>query len=163
MKLAAEKAGFGKPLPDGHFHGVAVHKSFGTYCAQICEISIDEDDYVQIEKYTAAVDCGVAVNPDVIKAQVEGAIGFGVGHIMRDQITLDGGVVVQQNFPDYEPLRMRDIKAIEVHIVKTNEAPSGIGEPGTPPAGPALANAIAASGRDLVTHLPMIENGVDFA
>jgi len=163
LKLAAENAGFGKPLPDGHFHGVAVHKSFGTYCAQICEISIDEDDYVQIEKYTAAVDCGVAVNPDVIKAQVEGAIGFGVGHIMRDQITLDGGVVVQQNFPDYEPLRMRDIKAIEVHIVKTNEAPSGIGEPGTPPAGPALANAIAASGRDLVTHLPMIENGVDFA
>lgn len=162
LKLAAENAGFGKPLPDGHFHGVAVHKSFGTYCAQICEISIDEDDYVQIEKYTAAVDCGVAVNPDVVKAQVEGAIGFGVGHIMRDQITLDGGVVEQQNFPDYEPLRMRDIKAIEVHIVKTNEAPSGIGEPGTPPAGPALANAIAASGRDLVTHLPMIENGVDF-
>jgi len=73
------------------------------------------------------------------------------------------GVVEQQNFPDYEPLRMRDIKAIEVHIVKTNEAPSGIGEPGTPPAGPALANAIAASGRDLVTHLPMIENGLDFA
>ena len=163
LKLAAEKAGFGEALPDGHFHGVAVHKSFGTYCAEVCEISIDDDGYVQIEKFTAAADCGVAVNPDVVKAQVEGAIGFGVGHIMRDQITLDGGVVVQQNFPDYEPLRMRDIKAIEVHIVKTNEAPTGIGEPGTPPAGPALANAIAASGRDLVTHLPMIENGVDFA
>ena len=163
LKLAAEKAGFGNPLPDGHFHGVAVHKSFGTYCAEVCEISIDDDGYVQIEKFTAAADCGVAVNPDVVRAQVEGAIGFGVGHIMRDQITLDGGVVVQQNFPDYEPLRMRDIKAIEVHIVMTNEAPTGIGEPGTPPAGPALANAIAASGRDLVTHLPMIENGVDFA
>jgi isoquinoline 1-oxidoreductase beta subunit len=163
LKLVAEKAGFGKDLPAGHFHGVAVHKSFGTYCAEVCEISVDGDGVVQIEKFTAAADCGVAVNPDVIKAQVEGAIGYGVGHIMRDEITLDGGVVEQQNFPDYEPLRMRDIKAIEVHIVKSNEAPTGIGEPGTPPAGPALANAIAASGHDLVTHLPMIKSDVTFA
>ena len=81
---------------------------------------------------------------------------------MRDEITLDGGVVEQQNFPDYEPLRIHDIKAIDVHIVKSNEAPSGIGEPGLPPAGPALGNAIAASGRPAVTHLPMINNGVDF-
>lgn len=163
LKLVAEKAGFGDDLPAGHFHGVAVHKSFGTYCAEICEISIDDGGYIQIEKFTAAADCGVAVNPDVIKAQVEGAIGYGVGHIMRDEITLDGGVVYQRNFPDYEPLRMRDIKAIEVHIVKSNEAPTGIGEPGTPPAGPALANAIAASGRDLVTYLPMTNNGINFA
>lgn len=163
LKLVAEKAAFGKNLPAGHFHGVAVHKSFGTFCAEICEISIDKDGNVQIEKITAAVDCGVAVNPDVIKAQVEGGIGFGVGHIMRNEITLDGGAVEQQNFPDYEPLRMHDIKAIEVHIVTSTEAPTGIGEPGTPPAGPALANAIAASGRMLVTHLPMTKNGVTFA
>ncbi|MGY3437041.1 MULTISPECIES: molybdopterin cofactor-binding domain-containing protein [unclassified Marinovum] len=163
LKLAAEKAGFGQELPAGHFHGVAVHKSFGTFCAEVCEISIDDGGYVQIEKFTAAADCGVAVNPDVIKAQVEGAIGYGVGHVMRDEITLTGGVVDQLNFPDYEPLRMRDIKAIEVHIVASSEAPTGIGEPGTPPAGPALANAIAASGRDLVTHLPMINSDVAFA
>ncbi|MFY0596475.1 MAG: xanthine dehydrogenase family protein molybdopterin-binding subunit [Cognatishimia sp.] len=162
LKIVAEKAGVGKALPEGHFHGVAVHKSFGTYVAEVCEISIDSDDYVQIEKFTAVVDCGIAVNPDVVKAQVEGGIGYGVGHIMRDEITLDGGVVEQQNFPDYEPLRIHDIKAIDVHIVKSNEAPSGIGEPGLPPAGPALGNAIAASGRPAVTHLPMINNGVDF-
>ncbi len=163
LREVAEKAGFGQELPEGHYHGVAVHKSFGTFCAQVCEISINDRDYVQIEKYTAVVDCGVAVNPDVVKAQVEGGIGYGVGHIMRDEITLEGGAVVQQNFPDYEPLRITDIKAIDVHVVKSNEAPSGIGEPGLPPAGPALGNAIAASGRPAITHLPMIYNGVDFA
>lgn len=163
LNLAAQQAGFGAPLADGHYHGIAVHKSFGTYCAEVCEISVDADQTVQIEKFTAAVDCGVAVNPDVVKAQVEGAIGYGVGHIMRDEITLEGGEVYQFNFPDYEPLRMRDIKAIDVHIVKSNEAPTGIGEPGTPPAGPALANALAAVGGDLVTILPMTNQGIDFA
>ncbi len=162
LREVAEKAGVGQDLPEGHYHGVAVHKSFGTFCAQVCEISINDRDYVQIEKYTAVVDCGVAVNPDVVKAQVEGGIGYGVGHIMRDEITLEDGAVVQQNFPDYEPLRITDIKAIDVHVVKSNEAPSGIGEPGLPPAGPALGNAIAASGRPAITHLPMIYNGVDF-
>ncbi|WP_368186271.1 molybdopterin cofactor-binding domain-containing protein [Aestuariibius sp. HNIBRBA575] len=162
LREVAEKAGIGQDLPEGHYHGVAVHKSFGTFCAQVCEISINDRDYVQIEKYTAVVDCGVAVNPDVVKAQVEGGIGYGVGHIMRDEITLEDGAVVQQNFPDYEPLRITDIKAIDVHVVKSNEAPSGIGEPGLPPAGPALGNAIAASGRPAITHLPMIYNGVDF-
>lgn len=110
------------------------------------------------------MDCGVAVNPDIIKAQMEGGIGYGIGHVMRDQITLSGGEVEQSNFPDYEPLRISDIGNIDVHIVPSAENPTGVGEPGTPPAAPALANAISASSNNLrVAILPMEENGVTFA
>ena len=93
---------------------------------------------------------------------MEGGLGYGLGHAMRDEITLDGGAVVQSNFPDYEPLRIGDIGAIDVHIIKSAEAPTGIGEPGTPPAAPALANAIARAGHS-VANLPMINDGVEFA
>ena len=161
LKLAAEKAGWGK-APAGRSQGIAVHKSFGSYVAEVVEISGNADEGVKIEKVTAAVDCGIPVNPDVIKAQVEGGIGYGIGHVMRDQITLSGGAVEQYNFPDYEPLRISDIGAIETHIVPSAEAPTGIGEPGTPPAAPALANAIAASSDLHVASLPMTENGVSF-
>ncbi len=163
LKLAAEKAGWGS-APAGHAQGVAVHKSFGSYVAEVVEISGSAEDGVRIEKVTCAVDCGLAVNPDVIKAQMEGGIGYGIGHVMRDRITLTGGTVDQYNFPDYEPLRIGDIAAIDVHIVPSAEAPTGVGEPGTPPAAPALANAIAAASDDLrVSSLPMDENGVAFA
>lgn len=161
LKLAAEKAGWGKAAP-GRVQGIAVHKSFGSYVAEVVELSGNLDDGIVIEKVTAAVDCGIAVNPDVIKAQIEGGIGYGIGHAMRDQITLDGGAVEQSNFPDYEPLRISDIKEIETHIVASAEAPTGIGEPGTPPSAPALANAIAQLDV-VVAELPMAENGVSFA
>ncbi|MGZ2258854.1 molybdopterin cofactor-binding domain-containing protein [Roseobacter sp. A03A-229] len=163
LKLAAEKAGWGS-APAGHAQGVAVHKSFGSYVAEVVEVSGTAEDGVRIEKITCAVDCGLPVNPDVIKAQMEGGIGYGIGHVMRDRITLTGGAVDQYNFPDYEPLRIGDIAAIDVHIVPSAEAPTGVGEPGTPPAAPALANAIAAASDDLrVSSLPMDENGVAFA
>ena len=161
LKLAAEKGNWGNPAA-GNVQGIAVHKSFGSFVAEVVELSGNLDDGIQIEKVTAAVDCGIAVNPDVVKAQIEGGIGYGIGHAMRDQITLDGGTVEQSNFPDYEPLRISDIKAIETHIVPSAEAPTGIGEPGTPPAAPALANAIARLGFQ-VSELPMSENGVAFA
>jgi len=163
LRLAAEKAGWGAELPAGRGRGVAAHKSFGSYCAEVCEVSIDGDGVVRIEKVTAAIDCGIAVTPDVVRAQIEGGIGYGIGHVMRDQITLENGAVHERNFPDYEPLRMRDIAAIDVHIVPSTEAPTGVGEPGTPPAGPALANAIAAAGGPRVTRLPMTLSGVAFA
>ena len=163
LRLAAEKAGWDSELPAGRARGVAAHKSFGSYCAQVCEISTDADGVVRIEKVTAAIDCGIAVTPDVVRAQIEGGIGYGIGHVMRDQITLEDGAVYELNFPDYEPLRMRDIAAIDVHIVPSAEAPTGVGEPGTPPAGPALANAIAAAGGPRVTHLPMTSSDVAFA
>lgn len=164
LRLAAEKASWGQ-APAGRTQGIAVHKSFGSYVAEVVEISGTTEDGIVIEKVTAAVDCGIAINPDVIRAQIEGGIGYGIGHAMRDQITLDGGAVEQSNFPDYEPLRISDIKAIETHIVASAEAPTGIGEPGTPPAAPALANAIAAlsDGSDLIAELPMADAGVYFA
>ena len=163
LKLAAEKAGWGN-APAGRTQGIAVHKSFGSYVAEVVEISGNADVGVQIEKVTCAVDCGIAVNPDIIKAQMEGGIGYGIGHVMRDQITLVGGAVEQSNFPDYEPLRINDIGEIDVHIVASSENPTGVGEPGTPPAAPALANAIAAASQNLrVVQHPMSEHGVSFA
>ncbi|MFK7874428.1 MAG: molybdopterin cofactor-binding domain-containing protein [Paracoccaceae bacterium] len=161
LKLAAQKGNWGN-APAGHAQGIAVHKSFGSYVAEVVEISGDTGTGVQIEKVTCAVDCGIAVNPDVVKAQIEGGVGYGIGHVMRDEITLTGGVVDQGNFPDYEPLRMRDIGAIETHIIPSAEPPSGIGEPGTPPSAPALANAIAQIG-PVVGVLPMINDGISFA
>ncbi|MEP1327541.1 molybdopterin cofactor-binding domain-containing protein [Pseudophaeobacter sp.] len=161
LSLAAEKSGWGRAAA-GRSQGIAVHKSFNSYTAEVVEISGTAEAGVKIEKVTCAVDCGVAVNPDVIKAQMEGGIGYGLGHAMRDEITLTDGEVDQSNFPDYEPLRIGDIAAIEVHIVASDEAPTGVGEPGTPPAAPALANAIAVNG-PRVTVMPMNQNGVVFA
>jgi isoquinoline 1-oxidoreductase beta subunit len=162
IKLAAEKAEWSKLLPKGWARGIAAHKSFGSYVAQVIEISSKDGD-IKIERVVCAVDCGVAVNPDVIKAQMEGGIGFGLGAIMRNQITLNDGLVEQENFPDYEPLRINDIGKIEVHITPSVEAPTGVGEPGVPPAGPALANAIMALKGKPLLKLPLNENGVDFA
>lgn len=161
LKLAAEKGNWGN-APAGRAQGIAVHKSFGSYVAEVVEISGDAASGVKIEKVTCAVDCGIAVNPDVVKAQIEGGVGYGIGHVMRDEITLTGGEVDQFNFPDYEPLRISDIGEIETHIIPSAEAPTGIGEPGTPPSAPALANAIARTGT-VISTLPMINEGVEFA
>ncbi len=162
LRVAAKEADWNRPTAPGRARGVAVHKSFGTYVAQVVEISRDTDGAVRIERVTCAVDCGVAVNPDIVKAQMEGGIGYGLGHVMRNRVTFEDGKAVQSNFPDYEPLRISDIGAIDVHIVASAEPPTGVGEPGVPPAGPALANAIAMAG-PRVTELPMNENGVTFA
>ena len=162
LRLAADRADWNGPLPEGHSRGVAVHKSFGTFVAEVVETSGDADNGIVIEKVTCAVDCGVPVNPDVIKAQMESGIGYGIGHVMRNEITFTDGEVDQFNFPDYEPLRIGDIRTIETHIVPSTEPPTGVGEPGTPPSGPALANAIAVAG-PRVTHLPMAANGVSFS
>ncbi len=149
-------------MAEGRKQGIAVHKSFGTYVAEVVEVSGSAEEGIKIEKVTCAVDCGIAVNPDMITAQMEGGIGYGIGHAMRDAITLTEGVVDQSNFPDYEPLRMADIGAIEVHILSSNAAPSGVGEPGVPPSAPALANAIFAATGKRIAALPMADE-VDFA
>jgi isoquinoline 1-oxidoreductase beta subunit len=163
LNLAAERSGWGRPIGAGRGRGIAVHKSFGTYVAEVAEVSVNDAGVVKIERITCAVDCGVAVNPDIIKAQMEGGIGYGLGAIMRNQITMTEGVVDQANFPDYEPLRMADMPKIEVHIMASSEPPSGVGEPGTPPAGPALANAIHGATGKRITRLPMSEAGIEFA
>ena len=154
LKVAAEKAGWGKPLPKGRHLGVAVQESFRSYVAQVAEISWDGSDY-KVERIVCAVDCGVAVNPDVIAAQMEGGIGFGLGAAMHSEVTLDGGVVEQTNFDGYQVLRMSGMpREVEVHIVPSAEAPTGVGEPGVPPAAPAVANAIAAATGKWFTKLP---------
>ncbi|NBN80351.1 molybdopterin-dependent oxidoreductase [Microvirga tunisiensis] len=160
LKLAAEKAGWGTPLPEGRHRGVAVHTSFNSHVAEIAEISFRDDGTVKVEKVVCAVDCGIPVNPDTIRAQVEGAIGYGLGAVLRNEITFTDGMVDQSNFDTYQPLRLTDMPQIEVHIVPSTEAPTGIGEPGTPPVGPAVANAIAAARGEWVTTLPLSRSGL---
>lgn len=159
LKLVAEKAGWGDPLPDGRWRGIAVQKSFNTYVAEIAEVSRRENGTFRVEKVWCAVDCGVPVNPDNIRSQMEGGIGFGLGAVMRNAITLTDGEVDQDNFDSYEPIRIDDMPDIEVHIVPSTEAPTGVGEPGVPPIGPAVANAIFAATGKMPTDLPFSRQG----
>ncbi len=160
LKLVAEKSGWGTELPKGRWRGVAVQKSFSTYVAEVAEVSLRDDGTVKVEKVWCAVDCGIAVNPDNIKSQMEGGIGYGLGAILRNEVTLSDGAVDQANFDDYEPLRMEDMPDIEVHILPSTEAPTGVGEPGTPPIGPAVANAIAAATGKWPEALPLSRDGL---
>lgn len=156
VELAAEKAGWGKPLPEGHYRGIAVVESFGTHVAEVAEIRIDKKaKTLKVHRVVAAVDCGRYVNPETIRAQIEGSIVYGLSAALKGQITVTGGRIDQSNFHDYDILRMNETPVVEVHIVESNEGPGGIGEPGTPPIAPAVCNAIfAATGRP-VRKLPI--------
>jgi isoquinoline 1-oxidoreductase beta subunit len=160
LKLVAEKARWGKPVPQGRWRGVAVQKSFNSYVAEIAEVSRRDDGTFKVEKVWCAVDCGVPVNPDNIRAQMEGGIGYGLGAVMRNAITLTDGEVDQANFDSYEPIRMEDMTDVEVHIVPSTEAPTGVGEPGVPPIAPAVANAIFAAIGKMPTDLPFSREGL---
>lgn len=155
LKLAAEKAGWGAKLPDGKMRGVAVHESFKSYVANVAEVSLRDDGSVKVERVVCAIDCGIAVNPDVVAAQMEGGIGYGLGAALKSAITLKGGVVEQSNFDGYDVLRISDMPKVEVHIVPSAEAPTGVGEPGTPVVLPAVANALFNSTGVKTTVLPM--------
>ena len=154
LKEAAKLADWGSKVPDGRARGVAVHKSFDSYVAQIAEVSIGADKHPRVHKVWCAVDCGIAVNPNVVRAQIEGGIGFGLGAALLDAITLDGGRVRQGNFDDYPSLRIPEMPEVEVTIVKSAEKPTGIGEPGVPPIAPAVANAWAKLTGTRVRRLP---------
>ncbi len=154
LKLAAEKAGWGKTrLPAGHAYGVAVHKSFESYVAQVAEVSL-ENGGVRVHRVVAAVDCGMVVNPDGVKQQIEGGIVYGLSAALHGAITLDKGRVMQSNFNTYAPLRLAEMPKVEVHIVQSAEHPTGIGEPGTPPIAPAVANALFALTGKRLRRLP---------
>lgn len=155
LKLAVEKSGWGRALPDGHALGVAVHESFNSYVAEVAEVSLQAGGGFKVEKVWCAVDCGIAINPDVIKAQMEGGIGFGLSPALMSEITIDNGRVVQSNFHDYQVLRINEMPEIEVHIVPSAEAPTGVGEPGTPPIAPAVANALFALTGEAFNKLPL--------
>ena len=146
--------------PSGRYRGIAVHRSFSTYVAQVAEITMREDGTVKVERVWCAVDCGIAVNPDNIKAQMEGGIGFGLGAILRNEITLNDGEVEQGNFDSYLPLRIEDMPDVEVSIVASQEAPTGAGEPGVPPIGPVVANAIFSATGKMPTDLPLSKQGL---
>jgi len=154
LKLAADKAGWDKPLAAGRFRGVAVAESFGTVVAQIAEVSVDGSGGIKVERVVAAVDCGLTINPDQVRAQVEGGIGFGLGAIMDEAITLTAGAVDQTNYDAYHPLRIDAMPKVEVHILPSTNPPSGIGEPGVPPIGPAVANAVFKATGKRIRMLP---------
>ena len=154
LNLAAEKAGWGTPLPPGRARGIAVHESFKSYVAQVAEVSVGADGLPKVERVVCAVDCGTAVNPDMVEAQMEGGIGYGLSAALFGAIDIADGRVVQSNFHHYRCLRIDEMPSIEVHIVPSTEAPTGVGEPGTPPIAPAVSNAWAKLTGKRVTELP---------
>ena len=161
LRAVAQVARWAGPGPFGdRARGVAVVESFGSFIAQIAEVSIRDGDSPKVHKVWCAVDCGVAVNPDVIRAQMEGGIGFGLGHALFAEVLLDGGRPVPANFDTYRSLRIHEMPDVEVTIVRSNEKPTGVGEPGVPPIGPAVANALARLGHNRPRQLPIVRGTV---
>lgn len=161
LRKAAEIAGWGRKPPAGRALGVAAWKSFGSYCAQVAEVSKGEDGLPKVHKVWCAIDCGIAVNPNVIRAQMEGCIGYGLGHALYGEVTLgEGGVVQQSNFDTYRSLRIGEMPEVEVAIIASSARPTGVGEPGLPPAAPAVANAWRKLTGKAVRRLPFSVGGV---
>lgn len=154
LELVAEKSGWNNPLPAGRFRGIAVHESFGSYVAQVAEISID-NGHLKVHRVVCAIDCGLAVNPEGVRAQMESGIIYGLTAVLYGEISLNKGRVQQRNFHDYKILRMNETPVIEVHIADSTEKMGGAGEPGVPPLGPAIANALFAATGKRVRKLPL--------
>ena len=159
LKLAAAKAGWGKPMQAGMAQGIAMQESFGSFVAEVVDVSMTNGK-VKVERVVCAVDCGVAVNPDVIRAQMEGGIGYALGALYYSEIGIEKGRAVQRNFDTYRALRIHEMPVVEVHIVPSTVAPSGVGEPGVPPLAPAVANAVARLGGPRVRRLPFTRAGL---
>jgi isoquinoline 1-oxidoreductase subunit beta len=155
LQLAAEKAGWDKPLPAGRFRGVACFGCFASYMAEVVEISMEKDQ-PRVHRVVAVVDCGQVVNPSILEQQIQGGIVYGLANALRAKITIEKGRVVQGNFDDYPPLRMDETPAVEVYAVPSAEAPTGIGEPSVPPIAPALCNAIYAATKKRIRALPIL-------
>jgi isoquinoline 1-oxidoreductase beta subunit len=153
LELAADKAGWGKPLPAGRTRGLAVHESFGSYVAQVAEVSVERGQ-VRVHRVVCAVDCGVCVNPAGVRAQVESAVAFGLSAALHGELTFARGRVQQSNFHDYPVLRLSEMPEVDVHIVRSSEKPGGVGEPGTPPVAPAVANALFVATGKRFRRLP---------
>ena len=155
LELAAQKAGWDAPLPEGRSRGIALHASFGSYIAQVAEVSVPDDGNVHVHRVVCAVDCGRVVNPDTVGAQMEGGIVFGLTAALYGAATLKNGRVEQSNFHNYPMLRMSGMPKVEVHIVPSAEPPGGVGEPGVPPIAPAVANAVFAATGKRIRTLPI--------
>jgi isoquinoline 1-oxidoreductase beta subunit len=155
LDLAADKAGWGETQHGNHFIGLAVHKSFGTYVAEAVEVAVTDDGQINIPRVVVAIDCGIVINPDIVAAQMESSVVFALSAALNGPITLDNGRVMQSNFHDSPLLRFDQMPEVETHMVKSTASPQGIGEPGVPPFGPALANAVFAATDRPVRKLPM--------
>src|SRR5450631_230925 len=160
LELAAEKAGWNSgPMPAGRGRGIAVAEAFKTFVAQVAEVTVDSRGNVKVDRVVCAVDCGTPINPDIITAQMEGGIGFGLGAVLHGAITLKDGRVEQDNFNNYRVLRMNEMPKVEVYIVPSTAPPTGVGEPGVAPVGPAVANAIFAATGKRIHVLPSPKAG----
>lgn len=155
LKLAADKSGWGKPLPKGHYRGIALMEGYDTYMAQVAEISVDKDHAIKVHHVWVAADLGQMINPDTVEAQLQSSIAFGLSSALGAEITLDKGRVQQTNFHDYPVLRMNEMPKIDVTLVPSTEKPGGIGEPATALIGPAVANALFAATGKRVRQLPL--------
>jgi isoquinoline 1-oxidoreductase beta subunit len=155
LQLAAEKAGWGKPLPAGHYQGIACFGCFSTYMAEVAEISI-ANSQPHLERVVAAIDCGQVVNPNILEQQIKGGVIYALTNALHAQITIDKGRVVEGNFDDYAPIRMHEAPLIEAYWVPSIEAPTGAGEPPVPPLAPALCNAIFAATKKRIRALPIL-------
>jgi CO/xanthine dehydrogenase Mo-binding subunit len=155
LQLAAERAGWSKPLPAGRFRGIACFGCFSSYVAEVVEISM-EGETPRVHRVVAAVDCGQVVNPGILEQQIPGGVVYALGNALRAKITIEKGRVVQGNFDDYAPVRMEETPAVEVYTVPSVEPPTGIGEPSVPPLAPALCNAIFAATRKRIRALPIL-------
>jgi isoquinoline 1-oxidoreductase beta subunit len=159
LRLAAEKAGWGTTMRPGVAQGLALHESFDSAVAQVAEVSL-QDGKVRVERVVCAVDCGVAVNPDIVRAQMEGGIGYALGALYYGEIELRNGTAAQRNFDTYKSLRIHEMPRVEVHIVPSTADPTGVGEPGVPPLAPAVANALVRLGQAPVRRLPLARAGL---
>ncbi len=155
LELAAKKAGWGEPLPKGTGRGIAAVFSFASYAAEVAEVEVSSNGEINVKRVVCAIDCGSVVNPDTIKAQVEGAVIFGLTAALKGPITVKNGQVEQSNFHDYPLLRLVETPKIEVYIVDSHDAPGGVGEPGVPPLAPAVANAIFAATGKRIRRMPL--------
>ncbi len=155
LDLATQKAGWGTPLPQGRGRGVAVHESFGSFLAQVAEVSVSDSGAIRVHRVVCAIDCGLAVNPEGVRAQIESGIAFGLGAALHSAVTFQDGRVQQSNFHDYAVLRLNEMPQVEVHIVPSSERMGGVGEPGTAPIAPAVANAVFALTGQRLRELPL--------
>jgi len=155
LNLAAEKAGWDQPMGPKRGRGIAVHESFNTYVAEVAEVTVHDDKSFSVDRVVIAVDCGIAVNPDIITTQMQGGMGFGLSPTLMSAITLKQGRIEQSNFHDYQVLRMDQMPEVEVHIVPSEAQPTGVGEPATPVIAPAVANALYQVTGQRLTSLPL--------
>jgi isoquinoline 1-oxidoreductase beta subunit len=155
LKLAAEKAGYAKPLPAGRHRGIACFGCFSTYAAEVVEISMEKGQ-PKVHRVVTVVDCGRVINPNILEQQIQSAVIYGLTNALRAQITFEKGRVVQGNFDDYAPIRMNETPAIEAYFVPSTEPPTGVGEPPVPPLAPALCNAIYAATKKRIRALPIV-------